>query len=316
MRSTSSSAPEVSTDPPNATESDGECYDLLALQQGLLFHNRYEPGSGVDILQVVVDWPEPLDPVAMSDAWQAAARRHPVLRTAFTLLGPGRASQRVHPEVTIAVQRHDWHPQDPDTRAVRLDRFLATDRSHEFDPTTAPLFRVALIRHRDDLHTIVFSLHHAILDGRSVRLLLTEVFNDYAAIRAGTARPAPARRPFQDFATWAGQRSLAADQHYWRTRLDGVTLPTPLPLHPATATTPRGPDSVRELTHLFDPAEGAALTRAATAVGVPLSTLVNAAWAVLLHRYSGERDVVFGAVRSCRRGSIDGADTIDRKSVV
>ncbi|MFK3982286.1 amino acid adenylation domain-containing protein [Micromonospora sp. NPDC050397] len=310
MRSTSSSAPEVSKDPPNAVESDGECYDLLALQQGLLFHNRYEPGSGVDILQVVVDWPEPLDPVAMSDAWQAAASRHPALRTAFTLLGPGRASQRVQPEVTIAVRRHDWRSAEPDSRSVRLDRFLAADRRDEFDPATAPLVRVALIQHRDDHHTMVFSLHHAILDGRSVHLLLTELFNDYRAIRAGTARPAPARRPFQEYATWAGQRSLVADQRYWRTRLDGVTLPTPLPLHPATTTPPRDPESVRELTHLFDPADGAALTRASAAVGVPLSTLVNAAWAVLLHRYSGERDVVFGAVRSCRRGSIDGADTI------
>ncbi|RKR87000.1 amino acid adenylation domain-containing protein [Micromonospora pisi] len=313
MRSTSSSAGEVSDDQASAVEPDGECYDLLALQQGLLFHDRFEPGSGVDILQIVIDWPEPLDPTAMTTAWQAAAQRHPVLRTAFTLLGPERASQRVQPEVTIPVHRYDWRTDAPTGRAerlARLDRFLATDRSHGFDPATAPLVRIGLIQHRADQHTIVFSLHHAIIDGRSVPLLLTEVLTDYTAILQGTERPVPDRRPFQDFATWAGQRSLVADQRFWRTRLDGVTLPTPLPLHPATSTPPRGPDSVRELTHQLDPARSATLHRAASAVGVPLSTLVTAAWAVLLHRYSGERDVVFGAVRSCRRGSIDRADTI------
>ncbi|WP_326556943.1 non-ribosomal peptide synthetase [Micromonospora sp. NBC_01796] len=313
MRSTSSSATEVDDDQPNAAQPDGECYDVLALQQGLLFHNRFEPGSGVDILQVVIDWPEPLDQVVMTAAWQAATRRHPALRTTFSWLAQDRATQRVHPEVTIPVHRYDWRDEStdgPPDRQARLDRFLAVDRSREFDPATAPLVRVGLIEHAADRHTIVFSLHHVILDGRSVHLLLTEVFNEYAAIVAGNTPVPVARRPFQDFAVWAGERPLAADQRFWRTRLSGVTVPTPLPLRPAADIPPREPDSVRELTRTLDPADSAALERTAQAVGVPLSTLVNAAWAVLLHRYSGEQDVVFGAVRSCRRGSIEQADTI------
>src|SRR5690606_41520988 len=59
----------------NAAGVDGDQHPVFALQRGLLVTNRYEPGSGVDLLQVVIEIPEPLDHEAMTVAWRHAARR-------------------------------------------------------------------------------------------------------------------------------------------------------------------------------------------------------------------------------------------------
>ncbi|HEX5542761.1 MAG TPA: amino acid adenylation domain-containing protein [Micromonospora sp.] len=279
-----------------------ERHAAIALQQGILFQSQFDPGAGVDLIQMVMDWPEPLDTDATIGAWQSATQRHPVLRTAFAWSPPHTVTQQVHAEVNLPISLHHWSDTDGD-RTERLERFLVADRAQEFDIRVAPLARVSLIRHRSDHHTIVFTFHHAILDGRSAHMLLTEVFG-------GATAALPDRRPFQDFVVWANQRNLDGDRAFWQEQLRGVTLPTPLPLTPARDLPARGPESVREIVATLSEAEHDAVRRAAQAAAVPLSTMVNAAWAVLLHRYSGERDVVFGATRSCRHGTITGADSI------
>nr|WP_139128826.1 non-ribosomal peptide synthetase [Micromonospora nigra] len=296
-------APPLDTD----IDPDGR-YDTVTLQSGMLFTREHQPRAGVDILQVVVDWPAPLDPAAMRTAWQRATARHPVLRTAFVWPADGDPAQEVQPAVALPVTHHDWSGEPSAACGERLARFLADDRAAGFDSSTAPLARVTLLTHGPDRHTLTVTLHHAILDGRSVHLLLDEVFAEHDALR--TARPydPPPRRPFRDYVVWVAQRPLTADRRFWTRRLADVTLPTPLPLTIAPDDSPRGVDTVRELARSLTPAATAALHTAARTVGVPVSTLVTAAWSVLLHRYAGRNEVVFGSTRTCRNGTVDGAD--------
>ncbi|HEX6967972.1 MAG TPA: amino acid adenylation domain-containing protein [Micromonosporaceae bacterium] len=278
-------------------------YPATPLQQGLLFHSGYEPGSSVDVIQIVIGWPEPLDQRAMMIAWQAAAQRHPALRTSFAWSDGQPVQQVVNGAAAIPVDARDAAPD-------QLEQFLATDRAQEFKPHQAPPARVTLLRHAADRHTIVFTFHHAILDGRSVRMLLTEVGEEYHAIRRGAPYRPPRRPPFPDFAGWLNRRSPDIDRGYWQERLHETVLPTPLPLRPVTGLPPRRPESMREIVTTLGESERAALRQAAESAGVSLSTLLHAAWAVLLHRYSGEQDVVFGVARSCRRDTSVDADQI------
>ncbi|WBB80949.1 amino acid adenylation domain-containing protein [Micromonospora sp. WMMD882] len=298
---------------PAETDVDGR-YGTVTLQPGMLVAHERQPGSGVDILQVAVRWPAPLDPVAMRLAWQRATERHQALRTAFVWpAGGGEPTQQVRPRVDLPVTHHDWSGRPAASQADRLARLLADDRAAGFDSSVAPLVRVTLLTHGPDRHTLAVTLHHAILDGRSVHLLLDEVCAEHDAIVAGRRYDPPARRPFRDYAVWAAARPLDEDRRFWRAHLAGVPLPTPLPLVPLPSTggpdePPRTVDSVREVGRTFTTGVTAAVTAAARAAGVPVGTLVTAAWSVLLHRYSGETDVVFGGTRTCRHGTVDGAD--------
>src|SRR5690606_16001360 len=185
--------------------------------------------------------PEPLDHEAMTVAWQHAARRHAVLRTAFDWRSDGTLIQRIDPTADVPVTRLDA-PSDHD-----WERFCTADRSRDFDIGRPPLVRVALVRRAAQRHAMVLSAHHAILDGRSLRLLLTEVFAEYAALRDGRPYTAPIRRPFQDFVAWAAARDLTEDRRFWQDRLAGLSLPTPLPLRPDSTAPRRDPASIREI---------------------------------------------------------------------
>ncbi|HEU4423666.1 MAG TPA: amino acid adenylation domain-containing protein [Pilimelia sp.] len=280
-------------------------YETFTLQEGLLFNHRYEPGAGVDVIQIVCGWPEPLDRAAMARAWQHAAARHAVLRTAFTYPAEG-ALQQVEPAVAVPVAHVDSEshggPGDP------LEAYLRQDRARDFDPQTAPLVRVALVHRGAGRHAMVLTFHHAILDGRSVRLLLAEVTAEYETLRRGNEFTAPQRRPYRDFVDWSRRRSTDADRRFWTAELRGATGPTQLPLVPAVAVPPRRPDSVREIGMALPEADTEAAHGTARAAGVSVSTLVTAAWAVLLHHYSGAPEVVFGTTRTCHMDTVDGAD--------
>ncbi|GAB7045594.1 hypothetical protein JCM9534A_07200 [Catenuloplanes indicus JCM 9534] len=266
-----------------------------------MLFGRHRRHSGVDLLQVVVDWPVRLDPAAMRTAWRHAAARHPVLRTGFDWPPGAPPTQAVRPSAEVPVELHDW----TGTPERDLAAFLAADRGTGFDHAHPPLARVTLITHGPGRHTVAITLHHAILDGRSVRHLLAEVFAEHDALAAGRPFTAPDRPAYRDFARWVASRPENGDRPFWRAHLAGATLPTPLPvLAPAAGAPDRTPGSVRETVLELTPAQAGALR----ATGVPLDTLVTAAWAATLRQHTDRDDVVFGSVRSCRRDTVDGAD--------
>src|SRR3954470_10627877 len=83
-------------------------YPLTALQQGMLVHQLRNPGSGVDVEQLVCTLPEAVDADAMARAWDAVVARHDVLRTAFAWEGLDAPRQRVHAAVTMPFETLDW----------------------------------------------------------------------------------------------------------------------------------------------------------------------------------------------------------------
>ncbi|HXP20378.1 MAG TPA: condensation domain-containing protein, partial [Streptosporangiaceae bacterium] len=146
-------------------------YPALAPQRGMVLGTLRRPDGGVDIQQVTIDWGEPLDRAAFTRTWRAAMARHPALRTSFLMHGDDGLVQVVKPAVEPDLRWRDPAPED----------FMSADRFEPFDIGQAPLFRVTVLGGA----RAVLTFHHAIMDGRSTRLLLDEVIGGYAALRAG-----------------------------------------------------------------------------------------------------------------------------------
>ncbi|MFL6129416.1 MAG: amino acid adenylation domain-containing protein [Mycobacteriales bacterium] len=271
-----------------------EEYAALPVQQGLVFHGLLEPGTGTDLLQVVARVPGPLDPAAVDRAWQRAADRHPALRTAFRWQR-GQPVQVVHGAVRLPVS---WQHTGSVEALVRAERVAG------FDPQRAPLVRVAVLHHPDGPaageHVLVLTVHHAVLDGRSLPVLLQEVF---AEVWAGVPVEHPRRAPYRDFAAWWSGRDQTAAEAYWTGVLRDCPLPTPLPL-----AEPGDGDGSGDVAVELSVGTTDALRTLAADTGGTLNTVVHAAWSLVLGTFGGESDVVFGVVRSCRRGSVPGAE--------
>src|SRR6476660_9934996 len=284
-----------------------DCFPLSPLQQGMLFHYLKEPHSGVDIEQLVIHLPEAIDASRLEAAWQWLVLRHGILRARFLWEGVDQPRQEILPGIAVPFSVEDGRQRSPEEQKVKLSAFLERDRSRGFELDAAPLLRLTLFAWSEFSFTLVWTFHHALLDGRCFPILLAEVFAAYAELGTGRISPRSEPFPYRRYIEWLQQEDFTAAQEFWKRYLRGFTAPTPLMVDHKTP-----PQALRDMQgedwETLGPATSTRLREFAESEALTMNTLVMAAWAVLLHRYSGESDVVFGATRACRKSSVPHAD--------
>ncbi|HEX6287623.1 MAG TPA: amino acid adenylation domain-containing protein, partial [Herpetosiphonaceae bacterium] len=284
-------------------------YPLSPLQQGMLFHALYAPRSGVYVQQMNVPLHGRLDTVAFLRAWQHAVDRHAALRTLFYWHDLSAPIQVVRRHATVPLAQDDWRGLEPDEQAARLEAWLRADRERGFDLTAAPLMRLTLIQLADDRYQLVWSHHHILLDGWSAALMLKDVFAAYQALSREQPLALDHPRPYREYIAWLQQQDLVAAERFWRGALAGFTAPTPLSLdHKAGAASQEQPPAQQHVT--LSQAMTDALQTLARQHQLTLNTLIQGAWALLLSRYSGEADVVFGSTLAGRPAELAGVETM------
>ena len=286
-------------------------HNLTAMQEGMLFHSLSRPSGGNSIEQLVIALPERLDPRALRRAWSALVARHRALRTVFIWDDAGRVRQECAPQVVVPWEEHDQRGCGPDEQEERFARFLRADRERGFDLRRAPLLRIALHRLADADYRLTWTFHHALLDGRSYPALLDEVFAGYEAERAGQAVTLPEPVAYETYLDWRQSQDHAGSEFFWRKELRGFAAPTSLPfdrLDPIARLAETGTQRDADIRLSADATQQ--LRALASAVGVTLGTVVQAGWALLLARYSGETDVLFGTIRAGRKATVPDADAM------
>lgn len=285
---------------------------LSPLQEGLLFHAVSDAAADPYFTQTgfVVDGQLELD--SFEQAWYQVVERHPILRTGFVWDGVKQPMQVARHGVRVPLQCLDWRGHHRRDRDQALARFLLEDRRTPFDLLTPPMMRLTLIRVEDQRWYFINSHHHILLDGWSVALLLREVVICYDACVQGRRPVLPPASPYAEYLTWLRTKDMDGAEAFWRAGLSGFAMPTSLPLE-----TPHDVPS-EELTSLpyaeqelrLSKAEVEVLTTAAKRRRLTVNTLAQGAWAVLLNRCTGDREVLFGATVSGRPAELPGSDAM------
>ncbi|MEU5017771.1 non-ribosomal peptide synthase/polyketide synthase [Streptomyces angustmyceticus] len=285
-----------------------DIHPLTPLQAGMLFHGLVD-SAGAYFDQMAVRIAGVADPRAFAAAWQRVADHTPALRSSVRWQGLPQPVQVVHHRAVLPVAHHDWRTLTPDERDRALGRLLAEDRAAGMDVTTAPLSRIGVAALPGDEVLLVWSSHHLMLDGWSTGALFADVCAQYAATVGGrTVRP-PARRPFRDFLQWLAQQDEEEAERHWTGTLAGFTARTPLPYDRPPVEAHRARSDA--LVHLELAAEVSdRLRETAARNGLTVNTVVQGAWALLLARYSGRRDVVFGTTVSGRPAELPGVESM------
>jgi amino acid adenylation domain-containing protein len=283
-----------------------DIYELSPLQQGMLLHSLYGGDADTYVAQRSYMIEGPLDPDALDRAWQQAVAAHTALRTSFHWDELDKPLQVVHRRVRLVIQRQDWSDVDDQRQRERFGQLLADERAAGFDPARPPLQRLHLIRLGADRHGFIWTHHLLLIDGWSVPILVNDVMRRYLSLTVGGPPPAPAP-PYRDYIAWLQRQDLDAARDFWSGALAGRAGQGRLaPLRPADPG--RGAGPVDELTvSLSGPAE-AALRAAAARHRVTLNTVLQAAWALVLQRYSGAADVTFGCTSSGRPAELPDVD--------
>ncbi len=287
-----------------------DIYPLTPLQQGLLFHALYTPGSTVYFAQSSWTLRGALDIEAWWGAWHQVVERHPALRTAFAWEGLERPLQIVHRHAEPTCEEHDWRDLRATEQRDRLAALLVAERQRGFNLALAPLLRLILIRLGPDSYHFVWNTHHTVVDGWSTPLILSECFAFYNALRRGHQTTLPRPRPYRDYIAWLAEHDPRRTEAFWRRRLAGFRRPTPLPLA-GPAVGGRFAAAARRHARLqLDELVSDQLASFARRHRLTLNTVTQGAWALLLARSGDEREVLFGATVSGRPATLDGTESI------
>ena len=288
-----------------------DTYPLSPVQHGMLVRSLAAPQSGVYVQQLVCRFREALDAQAFEEAWGRIGARHPVFRTSFHWREFPSPVQRVHRETELQFVQQDCSHLVEAQRLELLGNHLAADRRRGFELDQAPLSRHALFRFGATDYRWVWTSHHAVMDGRSRLLVLGELFELYADLRAKRSPVQSERPPFRGYIDWLSKQDFAASRPFWIRGLDGFASPTPLGIGHGPAVADAGEhDAHAEQSCRLSEDFTRRLCNVARQHGLTPNTLVQGAWAVLLSRYSGEPDVVFGAARAGRHPGIEAPNSM------
>ncbi len=286
----------VSALPPIEKSRGAEPTPLSFAQQRLWFLERLRPATIAYATFRAIRLRGPLDAAALERAVAEILRRHEVLRSVYEMV-EGEPRQVVRPVLEKALALVDVRGISPEERESELVRIAREDARRPFDLARGPVFRVSLARLADDDHALFLAMHHIVYDAWSLNLLTTELAVLYDAFRARRRSPLP-ELPIQyaDFALWQRERlggqSLSNLLAHWKERLGGelptLSLPTDRPRSPL--------QSYRAQSCFLDLPEELAqgLETLSVGRGVTLFMTLLAAFDALLHRYSGQDDIVVG----------------------
>ncbi|MGA9773579.1 MAG: amino acid adenylation domain-containing protein [Blastocatellia bacterium] len=285
-------------------------YPLSPMQQGMLFHTLYAPESGMYFEQLTCTLQGNLNITQFERAWQRVVDRHSILRTAFVWDRVAEPLQVVGRRVKVSVEQHDWRATPVSEQHIQFDAFLREDKRRGFKLSKAPLMRLVLIRLSDDKFKFIWSHHHLLLDGWSMSLVLRETFDFYEAFCRGADIELPGARPYRDYIAWLQQQSKSEAEAFWQEQLSGFTAPTPLRVDRVIADLSAQAEEYSDRQTGLTEEVTAALLSLSRAHQLTLNTFVQAAWSVLLSRYSGINDVMYGAVMSGRPAELAGVEKL------
>ncbi|MEA2690744.1 MAG: hypothetical protein QOJ16_131, partial [Acidobacteriota bacterium] len=283
---------------------DGLPLPLSFAQERVWFLDQLTPGGNLAYnFQVAIRLRGPLDMGVLERTLGEIVRRHEVLRTSFPEVA-GRPVQVVHPASPLRLVKIDLSGLPPAARRERSEALIEEQIQTPFDLARGPLIRWLLLREGSLHHTLVQVEHHFVHDGWSLAIFLRELKALYEAFSEGAPSPLP-ELPVQyaDYAVW--QREWMAGEAmerllgYWKEKLAG----SPPALEIATDR-PRPPQgSFRGDIALLrvEPGLYESLRRFARRQGFTLYMTMLAGFLALLHRYTGEEDVVIGSSNANRR---------------
>ncbi|HEX3587317.1 MAG TPA: condensation domain-containing protein, partial [Candidatus Angelobacter sp.] len=269
---------------------------LSFTQQRLWFINQLEGATPQYNLPEAMRLRGVLDLEALDRAISAVVERHEILRTRF-IETDGEPEQIIDPPAPIHVPLEDLSAFDEAEQQARVRAAQVQESEHPFDLARGPLLRIRLLKLNEREHVLLRNFHHIVSDGWSQGIFNHELTTLYEAFHYGRKIPlGPLTVQYADFTLW--QRHLMDDEalarhlQYWREQLSGIPDVLNLPTdHPRGARQSFAGDLCRFKfpAELMD-----ALQRLSNNERSTLYMTLLAAFAVLLHRYSGQDDIVVG----------------------
>jgi amino acid adenylation domain-containing protein len=283
-----------------------DAYPIGRLQNGMIFHSDLDKDSAIfhDVFSFRLNLP--YQPEKLRLAINRLGQRHSIFRTSFHLNEFSEPLQLVHKKVEIPFSEENLTDRSPAERRTALIDWVEAEKRQRFDWAKAPLMRLRVQRHGDAEFQFIVSFHHAIMDGWSLAMMLTELFQDYMGLVSENnheiAGPKVTYRDFVQLEQRTSRSPLA--QEYWRRKIKDVqTAPLPRWPHPLAV---KAHEQVRGPEIYFPDTLLRKLQNLARSSGVPIRSVLLAAHCRVMSLLTGQEEFLTGLVANGRPQCTDG----------
>ncbi|WP_439898717.1 amino acid adenylation domain-containing protein, partial [Pseudomonas agarici] len=285
-------------------KSSFEALPLSFAQQRQWFLWKLDPQSSAYHIPTALRLRGALDVASLERSFNALIARHESLRTRF-VEDQGRTLQVIEPELKLSLSVRQWSGATACDEAIAA--FVGEQSQEVFDLTQAPLLRVTLLRLAVDDHVLVLTQHHIVSDGWSMQVMVQELVELYGAFSQGRQVELPVLSiQYADYAIWQRHWMEAGEQarqlEYWKVTLGAAQTVLELPTdHPRPAV-----QSLRgaTLALTLEARLVNGIRQLAQQENVTLFMVLLASFQVLMHRYSGQREILIG-VPSANRNRVE-----------
>ncbi|MBF0398665.1 MAG: amino acid adenylation domain-containing protein, partial [Desulfobacterales bacterium] len=280
-----------------------DIYPLTPMQEGMLFHTLYAPETGNYFEQMHFLIKGNIDISQFQKAWQYMIDRYEILRTGFVWNAGDKPVQIVFNKKALPWEFFDWQNEDDENK---LKELLINEQKKGFDLSNAPLIRCQIIQLSKDSYRFVLNSHHMLMDGWSMPIFFNELILSYQALVSGKNPLLPKVNQFKDYIAWLNKQDHKKAKSYWDEQLKGFETPTSVGIAKFSKESPKYKeysfDLSKDITNKLQ-----SLSRKHR---ITLNTMIQGAWGILLYRYSGNDDIVFGVTVSGRNVPISGIDNM------
>ncbi|MDQ1350459.1 MAG: Non-ribosomal peptide synthetase [Acidobacteriota bacterium] len=287
-----------------------DIYTLSPMQEGMLFHALIDEHSSSYFEQTSYRLRMELDIDVFKRSLNKLLSRHDILRTVFVFKGVDRLIQVVLKQREIDFYYENiGHIEGEDAKKIFIKEFKTRDRRKGFNLNHDALMRVSVLKVGNGEYEVIWSFHHILMDGWCIGILNKEFFEIYNGMIEGRKVELPAIRPYRDYIRWLEQRDRDTARMYWKEYLAYYEENSGVPR--LLSSKNKGTDYRDEhLELLLEIEETDRLKRIGERRGVTLNVIMQVIWGILLGRYNGKEDVVFGSVVSGRPPEIEGIESM------
>ncbi|SDH29174.1 non-ribosomal peptide synthetase [Chitinophaga filiformis] len=275
-------------------ENVEDLYPMSDIQAGMFFHymvdrRLYNNQIVFEIVDADFQWSR------IEDTFRQLAQRHNILRTGFYLNGFEGPATLLYKEVDIDSKLHfeDLSHLNKEQQENYLQEYMEEDRRIGFELTTPGLWRAAVFQISSAVYAIMLACHHAIMDGWSDAVFLTEFSQLCQGLKEGVpVALTPLKCTYKDYVAdqWRYKHAPSVKQ-YWAGLLEGYER-LPLPLSKKVKDT----GAISKSSHYFyvDKDLQAAMLRFAQENDMNLKHICLAAYLCMLQLTTGKQDLTIG----------------------
>lgn len=282
---------------------------LVPMQEGMLFHYLKYPLSSQYFEQTCYILTGKVRVNILKMAWQYVIESNEMLRVVYRWNGLNRGVQVVLKKYDLPLVEYDVSNENQDEKQKIICNIEKKERENRVD-ILSQIIRVALCKLSENEYEMIVNTHHIIFDGWSNIIILKELIYAYNCFSMNIEPIRKRKNKYKELVKWYQKQDKQKQRLFWSDNLDGFIHRQ---VYPVVHTIP---DDIRESEIEEKPAflmpidENLVdkMDKYTKEKGITYAVLFYSAWSILLYKYSGLKDLVFGTTVSGRSAKIKGID--------